>query len=141
MNRLFTCKKCSSAYLVPVVDPQGHLLKKRMHCPNWVTCRGSIYENAQTDIKPSFPVSSLSAIQLWQATMGTGLPQERNCGPKDLKKLMVGAKILEIQLGDAPITNRSLIHSITLDNGKVIHLAASTKGPTVFKVTEARNGR
>ena len=140
--RLFTCRRCKLAFVVPVDDASGNLLKKRMRCPNWVTCKGTIYENATTNVAPTgLTTSLLSAVQLYQATMGSGLPEERNCGPKDVKKLMTGAKITAVQLGDAPTANRSLIHSITLDNGKVLHLAPSTKGATVFKITEATRGR
>jgi hypothetical protein len=142
LSRLFTCRKCKLFIMVPADDTSGHLLKKRMRCPNWVTCKSSIYENATTNIAPvGGQTHLLSAIQLYQSTMGTGLPEERNCGPKDIKKLMTGAKITAVQLGDAPTANRSLIHSITLDNGKVLHLAPSTKGATIFKVTEDRHGR
>ncbi len=140
-NQLFTCRKCSRAYAVPALDANLRLLKSRMRCPNWMTCKGSIYRGAETNVKPSFHVVMLSAIELYQASMGTGLPEERKCGPKDLKKIMVGSKITEVQLGDAPAANRSLIHSITLDNGKVLHLAPSTKGASVFKITEVRHGR
>ncbi len=141
MCRLFTCRRCRLAFMVPADDDKNHLLKKRVRCPNWVTCKGRIYENAETNIAPQMPTTFLSATELWQATMGSGLPEERNCGPRDVKKLMVGATILGIQLGDSPVPTRSLIHSITLDNGKTLHLAPSTKGATVFKITGDRHGR
>ncbi len=143
MNRIYTCRKCFAAYSVPAIDPNLHLLKGKLRCPNSAVCKSTLRAAASTNIKPIFTTSQLTAVELYQATMGTGMPAERKCSPKDLRKIMTGATITGVEIDLGSPKDRSFLHSITLDNGKTLHLAPSTKGVAVFKVTqkEAPRGR
>ena len=141
MTSLYTCRKCRTVFSVSALDSNAHLLKKSMRCPRAKPCDGRIFHSATTNIPPDFAVVSVDALELYQATMGMGLPKERKCTPAVLEKVLVGAKIKSVHVEAVPATSRSLIFSITLDNGKVVHLAASTKGAAVYRITEEANGR
>jgi hypothetical protein len=134
--RIYICKGCSAAFVVPDSDPNAHLLKKSMRCPNHEACGGKVKIYAAGNIKVKGS-QHISALQLFQASFGAGLPNEKRCGPKDLRKLLLGSTITEVDLKASSDPQRSLIISLTLGT-KVIHFASSTLGATVFKVTEAR---
>lgn len=137
MMLVYTCKKCKSAYLVSGLDADVHLLQKQMRCPNSEVCGGKIRIYASSKIRVT-STQRVSAVHLYQACMGAGLPHEKRCSPDDLKKLLLGSIVVSAQLESCPDPKRSLIMSLTLNNGKILHFASSTKGATIFKVTEAR---
>lgn len=138
---LYHCKKCKEGFRVTVPPNEAHLLKRVMRCPHASVCGGKVYQQAETNIKPNFPVTQIGALNFFQACAGVGLPGEQKCGPKDLKKLLIGARVVDAHLETAPDPKRSLVFSLTLDNGKVLHLASSTQGATFYKLTEVRHGR
>lgn len=132
----FYCSKCQSSYLVPVPDADRHLLKKTMRCPNYRTCAGQIRER---QFKPSMAAVSnakwVTATELFQGTAGIGLPGERKCSPTEVRKLLVGSRVTSVHLEKSSDPQKSILMSLTLDSGKTIHVATSTKGAIVYKVT------
>lgn len=143
MISLFTCSKCKTAFSVSDEDPSRDLLKKTMRCPV-EGCTGKLRLSSRTNIKLGFETIKISAVELYQATLGAGLPKEKKCSPAAMKKLLTGAKIVAVHLEEAPSAERSLLLSLTVIKGstrglgraKVIHLASSTKGATIYKVTD-----
>ena len=140
-NYLYHCKKCKNSFLVITMPNEEHLLKRVMRCPNNSACGGKVYRQGETNIAMNPSIKRLNALEFFRACAGVGLPGELRCGPKDIKKNLVGAKVVEVHLEEAPDPKRSLVFSLTLDNGKVLHLASSSQGATFYKMTEARNGR
>lgn len=144
MNLILTCRssKCKTTYAVPATDPQLPLLKRSgMRCPNAATCKSRLRETGKTNLTFSPGVQKITALELYQACMGVGAPEERRCAPIDVKKVIDGAMIISAHTEASPDPKRTIIHSLVLDNGKVLHFAASTRGATIFKITEGRNGR
>lgn len=128
------CSKCGLAYSISIVGQNGKLLIGKLPCTT-TGCKGRLRRS--TIIHGA---RFISAEDLYLAAGGGGLPEERRlASPKLLKRDFEGAKIKKLDVEQGPGT-RSFIRSITLENGHVMHLAASTKGATVFKVTEAKNG-
>jgi DNA-directed RNA polymerase subunit RPC12/RpoP len=137
----YRCAKCEKSYFVKSADADKHLLKRSMRCPNYVRCKGKIVQRSWKNAGEVRNYYWVTALELYQAAAGLGLLSERNCSPLALKKILVGHKALAIEVSEAGDPNKSILTSITLDNGKVIHLAASTKGAIVYKVTEANGVR
>lgn len=132
--RIYRCSKCPVVFLVLESDGSIHLLKETMNCPSF-KCKGKISVKAITNIKiPG--AKPITALDLYQASMGIGTSEERKCSSKDVQKLLVGATVAKVSFGKSLDPSRSVINSITLENGKTIHLATSTQGPMVFKITE-----
>lgn len=132
--RVYYCEKCREGYLVLQTDPELHLLKKSMRCPNASVCESKQAQRRKEDV-PVEKFGKITARQFFQACMGVGLPGERKCGLDEVTELLVGANIVGLQLEPAPDPNRSIIKAIELDNGKVIHVASSPLGATFYKVT------
>lgn len=141
----YFCTKCQSSFLVDMDDSARHLLKKSMRCPNFITCKGRVNERGfTTKNMPTGEIKNarkVSATELYQATMGIGLANERKCSPRDIRQLLTGARISQVQVEKASDPQKSILLSITLDNGKAVHLSSSTHGAIVYKVTEARHAR
>ena len=141
----YRCPKCDHSYFVDMDDPDRHLLKKTMRCPNFGSCTGKIVERGfnQTTC-PTGQIDNtrkVTALELYQACLGVGLANERKCSPKDIEKLLVGSRIVKTHIEKAPDPQRCLLLSLTLDNGKVVHVSSSTKGAIVYKVTEVARAR
>lgn len=137
----FRCPKCENSFMVRSDDPDRHLLKASgsMRCPNFKECGGRLvhrsFKKGPTLIKNA---RNVTALELYQAAAGVGLPEERKCSPKDLKKLMLGSRITAVHLEDHPDPKKSIVMSLTLDNGKTVYLTTSVKGATIYKVTDVR---
>lgn len=139
----YRCLKCKMSFFVDSNDDNKHLLKATMRCPNYLTCKGNIRLRQKwpdSGIIPG-PVRNLTALELYHATSGIGFPEERRCAPEQMTKIMTGARIYKVHLEKSPDPQKSVLMSMTLDNGKVIHLTTSTKGALIYKITEAGNGR
>ena len=133
------CTKCKVVFSVADEEPSRPLLKKSMRCPT-NCCEGKLKLSSQTNIKIGFEAIKISAVELYQATLGAGLPKEKKCAPAVMKKLLIGAKITAVHIEEAPVAERSLLLSITLGNKKVVHLATSSLGATIYKVTDHGTG-
>ena len=139
MISVFTCSKCAASFAVNDEEPSRSLLKKVMRCPI-EGCVGRLRVTAKTNMKLGFEATKISAVELYQATLGAGLPKEKKCSPAAMKKLLVGAKITSLRIEESAAADRSLLFSLTLDRGKVVHLATSARGATIYKVTDHGTG-
>jgi hypothetical protein len=129
------CYKCQIGYQLNGADKDLNLMHGKLPCTR-SGCKGRL--RRRPALEGGRPIS---AFELYTAVNGGGLPEEREqCTPLKLKKLLLGGKIQNIELKAAAGT-RSFIESITLVGGKQVHFAASTKGATIFKVTEAHRVR
>ncbi|ERR1043165_3669530 len=136
----YRCSKCEKSYFVKKSKEDNmHLLKKSMRCPNYVRCKGKITQRSWKNSGEVRNYHWVTAIELYQASAGLGLLSERNCSPSMLKKILLGHRTVSVDVSASGDPNKSIVTSLTLDNGKVIHLASSTKGAIVYKITEAGN--
>lgn len=138
----YRCPKCKNSFLVRSDDEDRRLLKDRgMRCPNHAECQGHIIKRAFTNNMMGKTIDKarwVTAVQLYQAAAGIGLPEERKCSPKDIRKLMTGSRITSVHVEDAPDPKKSILMSMSLDNGKTIFVSTSTKGAIIYKVTDGR---
>jgi hypothetical protein len=135
--KIFHCPVCKVTYSVSEKDPDLRLLKTAVPCPN-NHCKGRIKEFASTNA--NIKAVKVKAIELYQANQ-MGFKKERKCGPKDLSKVLAGATIKSIEVDSSNTPDRALLRSITLENGKTLHLGPSTLGVVVTKITENRDVR
>ena len=97
-------------------------------CP-W--CHGIMRQSKRTGSND--PVVSVRTA--YEALSGLGWPEEQVCSPTQMKKLLVGKKItaVEVEVGTKP--SRSILHSITLEDGRTLYLGSSPLGAVAYKVT------
>jgi hypothetical protein len=136
---LFRCGACGILFSVSAKDPDLFLLSlgTPLLCPNH-PCKGTIGPFAKTNAKVK--AIKVTASELYQARE-FGLKEERSCGPKDITKLLEGATIASVEVEEGKFPHRALVRSITLKNGKTLHLGPSTLGVVATKVTEKKNVR
>lgn len=126
----FRCRKCLKSYAVNGLDKDLTLLDRKLPCTT-TGCKGFLRKVGALDKVPP----TITALALFSALGGAGLPQERAAAAlKTIRTKFVGAKIKGIS-GDSH-AGRTIVRSISFDNGLTMHLATSTKGATIFKVTE-----
>jgi len=125
--RTWACQ-CGVRYSVEANDVGRGALPDRFRC--WATrCRFYMVRNDK--LKPGQVVTAMALFQA--STLGSEM--QRKCSPSDIRKLALGKKVVAIAVEPSPAAGRSLISSITLEDGNTIHLTTSTKGVTIYKVT------
>ncbi len=128
--RYYRCRKCSAAYAVSSADKDLHLLYRKLPCTT-TGCKWFLTKTSVIEKKPKV----ITAVALFSALGGAGLPEEKAAAAlKQIKTCFVGAKVKSVS-GDSH-AGRTILRSISFDNGLTMHLATSTKGATIFKVTE-----
>lgn len=133
----YKCSKCKHSFFIKIDDPnKKRLLKNSMRCPNYVRCKGRITHRSWSNATEIRKFRWTTALELYQASAGLGFSTERDCSPDTLKKLLHGHMIMATDIHDTGDPKKSIIMSLTLETGKVLHLASSTKGAVVYKVTE-----
>lgn len=121
--------RCGARCSVRLEDWDLKILADRIKC--WAgSCR--FYMKKDNRVKPG---QVMAASDVYRCISGRGSEEQRQCGPSDLHKLMLGKKVVAISVEAAPEKTRSLISSITFEGGHTVHLAPSTKGVTAYKVT------
>jgi hypothetical protein len=134
MMLYFHCPDCKLHIVVNPMDKEVHLLKRYMRCPNADTCKGKLRKMLKQS--PPEAARKLTALELFQATEGFGFPGEKNCTPQDLRKVMVRATVVAVELEQVGGHNRSIITSLKLSTGHTLHFAGSALGSTIYKVTK-----
>lgn len=84
-------------------------------------------------------IRELSPQETFQAFMGLGLPEEKDCNPTIVKEAMRGRKIVSMDLHGIPGTTRSVLHSMMLDNGVRVFFGNSPHGVVIYRVVPARS--
>lgn len=137
----YRCPKCKNSFLLKSDDSDKHLLakSKSLRCPNFRECEGRLVLRKFTPNTHNIENARwVTALELFQAAAGIGLPEERNCSPKDIRKLMAGSRITAVHVENAPDPKKSILMSLTLDGSKTVHISTSTKGAIIYKVTNGR---
>ena len=134
---LYTCDVCLAKYLVDGELPRP--VKKKTRCPT-ISCEGMVKISASTNMKVK-GATVLTAKQFYLAILGRGLPEETKCGPKIVKKSLLGSKIVDVHLETCADKNRSLLLSLTTEEGSVIHVGSSANGAVVYRITRGTHGR
>jgi hypothetical protein len=127
---VYYCTKCKGAWQISGLREYGHLLKPAMTCPHQPRCGGKAKRVTRLIPKPR----KVSAKVFYQATEGFGFPEERKCGPADVTKVLLGARI--VGLGGEPIGDRTVINSLELDSGETVYLGTSPGGPIVYRMVK-----
>lgn len=87
-----------------------------------------------------YDAEQFSAVEFLQAARGFGSPKEKYmASPKQLKDILLGARIGGLRLRRAGSPDRTVVERITVENYGLrldIHLAAGGKGATIYKVTD-----
>lgn len=112
------------------------------------SCDAKLYEltaeESEVAVNATTPgvirVLNLTAQEFFSAMCGYGLPDELGTSPEVVKALLLSSKIMDVSVGESP-SGRTVVYRLDLENGTSLHLASSSHGPSVFKVTRRSDVR
>lgn len=84
-------------------------------------------------------IHDLSPQETFQALHGMGLPKERQCNAELVLQSLIGRTVQSVDIQDLRGANRSVVHSLTLDDGTRVYLGASPHGAVVYRVAPPRS--
>lgn len=79
-------------------------------------------------------IHDVSPTEAFQALCGFGLPEEVGTDIEVVRSLFLSSKVVDVCLRRG-LAGKTIIENISLENGLRVHLASSSAGPTVFKIT------
>lgn len=128
----YPCKEDQTVFLISRVDPQIGILPAQANCP---TCGSRML--VCEDYPEGLVSKIISALEFFQAVNGLGLPNEQDASESKVMYSILGGTIKLAELEEAT-SNRTIIQSmdVTGTDGitRRLHLAASTKGATIYKI-------
>jgi len=81
----------------------------------------------------------LAPIECYQAFYGLGLPEERECGPDALAKVVKGRSIAQLHTEGVHNDRRTVLRWIALDDGTKIYLGSSPQGAMIYRIAPPRS--
>lgn len=72
--------------------------------------------------------------EAFQALQGMGLPEERHCDGPECQGALVGRTIKSVELQPITGAERSVLHSITLDNDVRVYVGSSPYGALIYRI-------
>lgn|SRR5690349_21535277 len=134
----YRCDVDKVEFRVSKLDPQIHILSVTIDCP---ICRKSLTVSSNSNADDGIPVGValriLTATELFQASNGLGLPSYEHASFDRVRWCLLESRIIDIDI--SPITpHRVLINSLTIEGPKkcVLYFGSSTKGATIYRITE-----
>lgn len=130
------CQEAGCTFAVKVqAATEVHLLKEHT-CP---VCSGELSLLSTLGPQGSHPRAyrCVTSTELFLLLDGMGFPEERKCTPDVIRAALTGG-VRSVDLEGVPGSDRATIHSITMDSGVTVFLAASPWGATAYRVREAQ---
>lgn len=131
----YACEADRMVFQVPKLDPQVRLLTVVLNCP---TCHRPLTITSKWGIH--YEKVLLTAEQLFKASNGLALPGAESASEARVSMLLIEAKFVSARL-EAVAEDRVIIESLTIETANVpkkytFHFGTSTKGATIYKITE-----
>ena len=147
---LSMCNSCMSRFEILVEPKQVHLIKAVSDkkgtvakCPrlcggmiNLVGSPGldSVWKSAKG--KAFKAPLKITALELYQAIGGLGLPDEVANDPDVMKSMLLSSRIVGVDLEKESSNDTYYLHEIRLENGVTFHLGSGLRGASVIKMTK-----
>lgn len=111
-------------------------------------CQEKMYELSEVEARAISSVTTPGVVNLltltvgefFRALCGYGLPDEIKAEPEVVKALLLSSKVINASVHTSA-SGKTLLEKLDLENGTCLHLASSSRGPVVFKVTRRRDGK
>jgi hypothetical protein len=142
---LIACKDCGTAVRVTGENEELHSLlgegstdwyPDKYPCPT-ALCAGKaeFMEGIEPAALRMLQVHDLSVHEAYAAFHGLGLPNERDCGPTAVLDALLKHRVTSADVKLIRGSNRSVIYSLTLDDGTIIYLGSSPYGATAYRMS------
>jgi len=143
---IIVCKDCGTGVRVSgEVEELSHLLGEfnkdwypdKYPCPTAVcTGKAEFMEGIEPAALRMLNVHDLTPHEAYAAFHGLGLPTERDCGPTAVEKALLEHRVTAVDLQLVRGSNRSVVYSLTLDDGSRLYLGSSPFGAIVYRLSK-----
>lgn len=136
----FRCPRCDA--LFEIRDERSEqwcvegMLRERHSCP--LCAKGVL--RPTLDRGGTGKLLELTPKEMLDYFNGLGLPEEQ-ATPEIVEELLNSNKVVGADLSVVMNAGRCVVERLRLDNGKVLHFAASGDGAMIYKVTEEDDAR
>lgn len=140
------CTDCSTAVRVSGDQEEiDHLFGEmntdwypdKFPCPS-VGCssKAKLIDSIASSALKMLDIHDLTPHEAYSALHGLGLPAERDCGPTAVKELLLNNKVEKVDVRLIKGSNRSVVYSITMENGVTLFLGSSPFGATAYRIAK-----
>lgn len=84
--------------------------------------------------RTQFVMRELTPLETFHAIEELGFPEERDCGEEVVRSVMQQQKVKSVQVKSVRGTGRSVIDSITMEDGTTLFLNGSGWGALVYRI-------
>lgn len=104
-------------------------------------CKGkaSFMEGIEPAAMKMLDIHDLTPQEAFAAFNGLGLPAERDCGPEAVKNALLGNKVVAVGVSLIRGSHRSVLYSITMEDGTIVYLGSSPFGATVYRMAKLQS--
>ena len=104
-------------------------------CPECKTpLRSSLYLDQELRLHVQHVLRELTPHETYLALLGNGFPEERECVEEIVTRVLEGHTVKKIEAREIPHTHRTVIDSITLEDGTTLFLSGSGWGALVTRI-------
>lgn len=123
------------------------LWKDGLPCVN-SHCQEKMYELSNEEARAISSVTTPGVVNLLNLTVGEffralcgyGLPDEIKAEPEVVKAMLLSSRVVDASVSMSA-SGKTLLEQLDLENGTSLHLASSSRGPVVFKVTRRHDAK
>lgn len=142
------CKSCGLAVRVSGEEEEvTHLLGEKSDwypsgypCPaQGCSSKAEMVESIESVAAAALDIRDLTAIEAFHAYSGLGLPEERDCGPTAVSQALLNGKVTAVDVKLLRGSNRSVLYSLTMEDGIKLYLGSSAWGATVYRLAKPQS--
>lgn len=149
------CEKCSSALRVTpgkstddegeaveaedLVGPACEWYPDKYPCPKCGEL-GRLVEAVDPMVLPFLQITDVTPFEAFRALCGVGLPEEHDCGTTAVELLFTTKRVKSVETRPIRGSNRCILDSVEFEDGTRAHLASSSLGATVFRISKVGHG-
>jgi hypothetical protein len=146
---IIACKDCGTAVRVTGENDQlSHLVGElnqdwypdKYPCPT-AQCAGKaeFMEGIEPSAMRMLTIHDLTPHEAFAAFNGLGLPGEQDCGPTAVREVLLTNKVKAVDTRLIRGSHRSVIYSLTLEDGTILYLGSSSFGATVYRISKVQS--
>ena len=84
-------------------------------------------------------IVDLTLHEAYAAFHGLGLPDERDCGPVAIRECLLSGRVKSVDVRLIRGSSRSVLYSITMEDGTTIHVGSSPFGAVVYRLAKPQS--